>query len=550
MSAATILGRLARALADHPDQECLAVWSAGRAERRTVADLLGSAAAVAQWLGDAGVRPGNPVPIMRPAGFTAASEFLGCIMFGALPCLLAPPNPRMSSEAFASRLRGVLGRVDAGVLLMGEAGADLARLSTGLRVADPQGLAARDPLPWLGRLCDPGDPAFLQHSSGTTGVPKAVLIGHGQLVSHLDAYGACLAVGPDDRIASWLPWYHDMGLIACFWGALLWDIPLVQLDNIAWANEPALLFDAIRAERPTLVWQPNFAFAHLERTVTPARFAELDLSCVRAWTNCSEPLRAETMDRFLARFAGHGVRSEALLGCYAMAENVFAVTASAAPATVLACDRDRLERDGVVAPAVAGAPSTRLLSSGRVMAGVEIAIAGAVDAGRVGEILVRGPWRLPSYWREPADPQVIDADGWLHTGDLGVLVDGELYVIGRAKDMIIVAGRNCIPSEIEAAAGQVADVLPGRVCCIGLPSADGSTEELHLIAETALPAGDHAALSVRLRTAVSGETQFPIRRAWIVPPRWLVKSSSGKLSRVENRRRLLREFAVDGRPAG
>ncbi len=548
----TVIDLFRQRVEAEPDREICAFPGRSGCERLTWSELLARAAASARFLADSGVGPGAVIGVVRACGSGLLADFLGAILLGAVPCMLAPPNPRMSPAVFAAKLTGILGRFGDGAVVVGDAAAaGVLRGMPAVRcLVQDRRPAPADPAPWLDRACQAEDLLFLQHSSGTTGIPKGVAISHGRLLGHLRAYGDVLGVGSDDRIASWLPWYHDMGMVACLWGSLVWDVPALYLDNFAWALDPASLIDHIARERSTLVWQPNFAFAHLARTVPPERTAGRRLDSVRVWTNCSEPVLASSIDAFCARFAAEGVRPGSVAGCYGMAENVFAVTQSALPPCRLDCDRQSLEVDGRYQPG----PGRTLVSSGRPIPGVEIGVWLAdgrrAEDGQVGNLRLRGPWRLGAYWRRDEETvRAIDGDGWYDSGDLGFIHAGEVFVIGRAKDLLIVAGRNCDPTEIETLAGEDPGVLPGRCCCLGIDDAASGTQELHLVVESRLPGSEHPDLIRRLRERIARDSAFRLRRVWIAPERWLVKSSSGKISRRENLIRLS-ELESVGIPAG
>jgi acyl-CoA synthetase (AMP-forming)/AMP-acid ligase II len=322
-------------------------------------------------------------------------------------------------------------------------------------------------------------------------------------------------------IASWLPLYHDMGLIACFMLPLIADGVIVSLDAFEWVAKPEILLAEIQRARARFVWLPNFAFHHLVRT----RSGEAcDLSSVRAFINCSEPCKPATFDEFAAAF---GVDAERLQTCYAMAETVFAVTQ-----TRLGEPPRRILRDGKA-----------FLSCGPVIDGLELRIldgeGAALPPDRVGEIAVKGACLFSGYYKLENETKAAFAGDWYRTGDLGFVEGGELFVTGRIKDLIIVNGRNFYAHDIEAVVNAVAGIKPGRAVAVGRFSEVSQSEELLVIAEA--EGTDAAPLRKAVRDAIEAAAGLTGATVQIVPPGWLVKTTSGKISRSENLAKYLTE---------
>jgi acyl-CoA synthetase (AMP-forming)/AMP-acid ligase II len=344
-----------------------------------------------------------------------------------------------------------------------------------------------------------------------------------------------------------------MGLIACTVMPLMLGQSILLLDPFDWASRPESLFATIGEGRGTLVWLPNFAFEHLTRTVRPE--PRFDLSSVRAFINCSEPCKALTFDRFAARFAPFGLGHHSLQACYATAETVFAITQTALGERPreLTVDPTALTVERVARPSATG---VRLLSSGRPIQGVRLRVedgAGqALEEGRVGELAVACPFLFDGYCRRPEATAAKLEDGWYRTGDLGCVVDGEVYVLGRVDDLIIVHGRNHFAHEIEAVVNGVPGLRPGRSVAVGVFSEAVGSEEAVVLAEPAgePPPAEIAALRRAVRGRVLDELALDLRDVRLVPPGWLVKTTSGKLSRSLNRRKFLEETRAAGLSAG
>jgi len=361
----------------------------------------------------------------------------------------------VTSRAIAQRLQGK-GRLPRGLLEDGSA----------LEGSQPR----RN-----GNPSSQGDALFLQFSSGTTGLKKGVAVSAKALLWQVDTYADRIGLREGDRIASWLPLYHDMGLIACFFLPLLRGVPLVAMSPFEWVAHPEMLLDAVTRHRASLAWLPNFAYNLLAARAGAA--AGADLSSLRALINCSEPVLESSHRLFLERFAPVGLRREALASCYALAENTFAVT-SGGIERPLATET----RDGRV-----------LVSSGRALPETAIRVldphGSPLAEGEMGEIAIATPCLFSGYVGNPQETAASLKAGWFHTGDLGFLRDGELFVAGRIKDLLIIGGRNFYPQDVEALVDEVPGVIPGRCVALGVDDAALGTQVLVVIAEARLPEG-------------------------------------------------------------
>jgi len=381
------------------------------------------------------------------------------------------------------------------------------------------------PIAWHRPTVD--DVAFLQYSSGTTGLRKGVMITHGMFSAQVESYRDALGIVPADRVASWLPLYHDMGLVACFLMPIAMGISSSLIDPFYWVSRPSVLFREIEAFRATHVWMPNFAFNHLANTVDPS--APYDLGTMRAFINCSEPCKVETFSRFVEAFRSWGVRTEMLQTCYAMAESVFAVTQSPpeTPVTVL-------QRDG-----------SSLLSVGRLVGGLELRITddGGRDCadGTTGEIELRGSMVTRGYLNNDEATAAALHDGWYRTGDLGFRSDGELYITGRKKELLIIHGRNYYAHDIEALVAGFPEVKPGRVVAFGRANAETGSDDLVIVAERmpAAAGGEERTLRRKIKAGVAEALGVTVAAVTFVPAGWIVKTTSGKIDRDNNRKKYL-----------
>jgi acyl-CoA synthetase (AMP-forming)/AMP-acid ligase II len=391
--------------------------------------------------------------------------------------------------------------------------------------------------------------AFLQHSSGTTGLQKGVALSHRAALNQLASYSAALDLRPSDVVVSWLPLYHDMGLIAGFLLPLVQGIPLVLMSPFEWVQHPALLFRAIHDWRGTLCWLPNFAYNHCARRIRQRDLEGLSAESMRMFINCSEPVHAESHQQFLERFAPLGVTAGMLAVSYAMAENTFAVTQT--PPGVIpnldVIDRAALESEGRALPLPAGSPgAVTKVSCGPAIAGTEVraidSAGQALPERQVGELVVRSNCMLTAYYKRPDLQPFID--GWYRTGDRGYLAGGEVYVIGRSKDLIINAGKNIFPQDIEAIVNTVPGIHAGRAVVFGVMDEREGTELVAVVAE--VEADDPAArqhIGRALREAVSKGAGVGLSYVHLVGAGWLIKTSSGKIARAANRDKWLAERA-------
>jgi len=500
-----------------------------------------------------GIASGEVVVILLDHGLDLLSAFMGALLHGAVPSIFAPPSLKTPAARYRQTLWESLGVCRPKAVVTDEK--IFATLTEGEK---PAGIAFIQPMPSraIAQTSVPSPTsahaiAFLQHSSGTTGLKKGVALSHRAVRLQIEEYGRAINLRPTDKIISWLPLYHDMGLIATFLQTLVSGVPLLLMSPFDWIADPASLLEKISEERATLCWQPNFAFTLLAERISSKRTENLDLGSMRAFINCSEPISARTHEKFLERFATNGIRGRHLQTCYAMAENTFAVTQSGLgqPAVTDRIDPLRFARQNLAVPVAAGEEFGKtLVSSGRVLPGHEIRVTGIdgqnVGEREVGEILVRSPSMLTEYYRRPDLTAEALSDGWYRTGDLGYLANGELFVTGRKKDLIIVAGKNIYPSDIEDLVSQIDGVYPGRVVAFGEFRERLGTEAIIILAETLRQsAEDQARIAADIRGRLS-EIEITAGEIAFRPHGWLLKSSSGKLSRSANRDKYQREKEI------
>jgi acyl-CoA synthetase (AMP-forming)/AMP-acid ligase II len=526
-------------------------------ERQTVtfADFRRRARGQAAVLRDHGVTVGDRAVIIMPQSIAAMTTFVGAMMLGAAPTFLAYPNFKIEPLKYRSGLAGVTANLKAKVVIIDEEFPEemLGHVSLDegtklLRARDAGDADGERDIP-LPRI-QAESLAFIQHSAGTTGLQKGVALTHAAVLRQVGHLERALRIdGATDRAYSWLPLYHDMGLIACFMLPMACHIPVVMQSPLDWVMHPETMLQIISEYKCTLAWLPNFAFQFVPRRTPQSRWAQYDLSSVRALINCSEPVRANSVLEFQKAFA---IESEVLQSSYAMAENVFAVTQSdlnrpAGLARVWAHGRAFRGAHCVVPVAEGASGAVAFTSSGRLLPNHEVRIVSdsgvVVSDSCVGEILVKSDCLFEGYYNRPDLTAEVIVDGWYHTGDLGFYLEGELYVVGRKKDLLIIGGENIYPQDIEEIVAGHSAIHDGRVIAMGVYNPDLGTEDIVVVAEVELEEflPDVAEIESEIRSLVVASMGVAVRTIFLKPPKWIVKSTAGKAARSATREKLLQE---------
>jgi fatty-acyl-CoA synthase len=529
-------------------------------ERETVtfAEFRHRARLQGKVLRDHGVTVGDRVIVIMPQSISAMTTFVGAMMLGAVPAFLAYPNFKVEPSKYRAGLAGVTANLRAKIVVIDEEFPDdmlghvsLSEETRLLRASDSKGQGGKDELPDLENHAE--SLAFIQHSAGTTGLQKGVALTHAAVLGQIEHLAHALKIdGATDCVYSWLPLYHDMGLIACFMLPMVCHAPVVMQSPLDWVMHPETMLQIISECKCTLAWMPNFAFQFVPRRTPPSLWAQYDLSSARALINCSEPVRSSSMQEFQNAFSTIGLKSGVLQSSYAMAENVFAVTQSdinrpSGPARIWA-DGQRFRSAHLIVPVAEGTPgAVSFTSSGRLLPGNEVRIAsdsGALfDPGQVGEILVKSDSLFTSYYNRPDLTAEAIVDGWYHTGDLGFTLQGELYVVGRKKDLLIVGGENFYPQDIEEIVAAHPAIHDGRVIAMGVYNPDLGTDDIVVVAEVERKEllTNPAEIERELRNLVVAGIGVAVRMVFLKPPKWIVKSTAGKAARSATREKLLKE---------
>lgn len=510
----------------------------------TYGALSTAARRVAGGLRQRGLRPGDCVAIMLPTCRQYFEAFLGIQMAGGIPVPIYPPTRPSALEQHLQRQVHILDNAQVTMLITDDQVLSVARL---LRPHVPS-LRDVQTVPALQRVeqsfplpaVRTGSTALIQYTSGSTGNPKGVVLTHAQILANIRAIGSAARVTSSDVVVSWLPLYHDMGLIGTWLTSLSFGFPMVVMPPLAFLARPSRWLRTISDYRGTLAASPNFGYELCLRNIDEQEMTGVDLTSWRMACNGSEPVSPETMRRFSQRFSPHGFRSTAMAPVYGLAEVGVALCfppLDRGP-VVDVIDRETFTRTGQVVKARAGHPAPlQVVACGRPLPGYEVRVVD--ESGREvadrheGHIECSGPSATTGYFRADDTAKAFRHGQWLDTGDLGYIADCDIHLTGRAKDIIIRAGRNIHPDELEYVIGRLPGVRQGCVAVFASADPALATERLVVLAETRVrdPA-DLAELRTRVTTATVDLLGAPPDDVVLVPPGTVLKTSSGKIRRA------------------
>ncbi|HYM61801.1 MAG TPA: AMP-binding protein [Thermoanaerobaculia bacterium] len=512
----------------------------------TYGQLLSNARAVAGGLRDRGVNRGDTVALMLPTSVEFLYAFHGILIAGAIPVPIYPPVRLDHLDEYARRQSAILRNAAVRLMITIPRATIIASI---LRSSVPsltavtivEELVSRG-VPWTTLDGAGGNPAFIQYTSGSTGHPKGVLLTHDNLLANIKVMTAGLDLQPDDVGVSWLPLYHDMGLIGTWLFSLVNGIPLELQSPLYFLARPERWLRTIHERRATLGAAPNFAFELCINRIADEALEGLDLSSWRCLLNGAEPISASTLTRFQERFGPYGFRPGTMMTVYGLAESSVALCFPPVgrPPRIDSVRREAFERDGRAEVAAEGEAALQFVSVGTALPGHEIRLIDAAGADvperRVGRLIFRGPSAMPGYYRQPEATAAIEIDGFYDTGDLAYMADGEIYIAGRSKDLIIKEGRNLVPQEIEEVTAAVHGIRRGCVVAFGIEDQERGTEKIVVVAETrAQDATKLRAMESAVVAAVTDAIGLPPDVVMLVPPGAVPKTSSGKIRRLATR---------------
>ncbi|MEX2304498.1 MAG: AMP-binding protein [Bryobacterales bacterium] len=547
VSAATLTEVLDWHAQKHPDRPHIVLWDEPREPAISYRALADDARAVARGLLARGFEPGARAALMLPTGKDFFHAFFGILYAGGIPVPIYPPARLSQLEEHLRRQVRILENAGVSVLVtVPEARTAAAFLKShvrGLRWVETTGKLrsegesrerAAGPAG-----CGPESIALLQYTSGSTGDPKGVTLTHANLLANIRAFGERLNIDSTDVCISWLPLYHDMGLIGTWLGSVYFGGPIVIFSPLTFLARPEQWLWAVHRHRGTISAAPNFAFELCLRKIDDRDIEGLDLSSWRWLLNGAEPVSPQTIQRFSERFAKFGLRPEAMAPVYGMAENSVALTIPPAgrPPIIDRIDREAMTHRGEARPATPGDTNAlEFVACGSPLRGHQVRIVDSlgreVEDRRQGRLQFRGPSATQGYYRnEAASRQLIDGQ-WLNSGDLAYISGGEIYLTGRSKDMIIRAGRNLYPHELEEAIGKIDGVRKGCVAVFASTDAAAGTERVVILAETRLTSETgQQALRRRIEDAAAELLESAPDEVVLAPPQTVPKTSSGKIRR-------------------
>jgi fatty-acyl-CoA synthase len=586
VSAKTLVDVLRYRAAHDADREHLVITEDTEGQDKTVkltfGELHGAAQRCAEELTRRGVSAGSRVALMLPTSRAFFVSYAGILLAGAIPVPIYPPFRADRIEEYAARQSAILNNASVYLLLTFRRAESVAKLlkprvNSLVAVVDAEKLIeAADkaaapspgarPLHLSGTRARTGsDIALLQYTSGSTGDPKGVVLTHANLLANIRAIGEAVSIGADDAGVSWLPLYHDMGLIGAWLTLLYYGIPLAVMSPIAFLMRPERWLWAIHTHRATMSTAPNFAYELCVRNIADKDIEGLDLSSWRIAMNGAEPVNPGTLERFATRFAKYGFNRGALMPVYGLAEASLAVTAPPVGRGPLV---DRIEREvftsqGRALPTkIEDGNCIAFVSAGKPVPRHEIRVvndAGSEVAERTeGFLWFRGPSATTGYYQNKAATEALlplgaDAGGeefaWVNSGDRAYIADGELYVTGRVKDIIIKGGRNLYPHEVEELAGRVEGIRKGCIVAFGIKDQSSGTEKMVVVAESRETNDTkRAEMAAKVTEEVSRGLGLPPDRVELIPLGSIPKTSSGKLRREETKQLYLAGTLSAGKP--
>lgn len=542
-----------------PDKQILKILLGGSYTNLTYKDIFNGACRYEYALKAAGIGSGDVIILILPHGLDLIFAYFGAVLNGSIPSIMPYLTEKLIPEKYRKDFKSLIEiskptalitfsdfKEEIKFLEIHKSSLKSVIISNEI---DFNHGHEKELLDHAGLTRSNSAVALLQHSSGTTGLQKGVALSHQSVFNQLESYQTAIKINGDDVIVSWLPLYHDMGLIAGFLLPLLYGIPLVLMSPFDWVKAPYKLMQAISKYKGTLCWLPNFAYNFCAKKIRDRDLDSVDLSSLRAVINCSEPMRLSSHEMFVGRFKTYGFQEKALATSYAMAENVFAVTQGGIDQPIIYDEIDLIsfQEKNIAIPVRPGNRSVFMVSAGKPISNVEVKIIDPsgefLDERQVGEIVIHSNCMLDGYYNRDDVTRKSFVNGWFKTGDFGYKANSEVYISGRKKDLIIVGGKNIYPKDLETIAMEIDGVHPGRVVAFGVYNELKGTEDVVIIAEIEDEyTNQKDSISESIRKKVTRESAIALRNVLLVDKKWLIKTSSGKIARALNKKKYIEEI--------
>lgn len=539
----TLIGNLRKYALDHPDRPHIYLLNEhGEELVITYGALYEDSQKVARGLISKGLKRGQTVAIMLPTSEDFFPAFLGIQLAGGIPVPIYPPFRASKIEEYIKREAKILSNAEVQFLITFEQTKGISKILQSF-IPSLKGVFTVDSLkkktsPYSNNHVLSSDPAMIQYTSGSTGDPKGVLLTHGNIIANLKSAQEVISLKPSDVIVSWLPLYHDMGLIGSWLGSLYFGAPLVLMSPLTFLNRPDRWLWAIHVYRGTLSAAPNFAYELCLKKIKDEDIAGLDLSCWRLALNGAESVQASTLDRFYKRFKSCGLKQETLYPVYGLAESTVALTFPPLghKPKIDVIDREIFEKQGKAMPSKKNSGVTKIVSCGKPIPYHSVKIVDEkgreLPERKVGTLWFKGPSSMQEYYHNSVATKNISHNSWLDSGDLAYKVDDEIYPVARKKDVIIKAGHNLYPQDIEAATELVSGVRKGCSCAFGVSNPEQGTERLVIVAETnSKEKFERDRIVQNITARISDVLGFPPDEVLLTNPGTIPKTSSGKLQR-------------------
>lgn len=553
ISRQTVAQALARAAEERPEAGFVFVGEDRSEQHWSFPDLDRRAREVATGLWDRGMKVGDRVALVLPGASDFIPTFLGVIRAGGVPVPLYPPMGLGQLGGYLDHAQHIVGAARSNYLVatpqikavLGKLHDAVPDLRVMLAPSEIEGDADQFREPDVAM----SDACFIQFTSGSTSRPKGVLVTHENLAHNCHAIMRDgLGTTEDDRGVSWLPLFHDMGLIGFVLAPIHHQVPVTFLSPLMFLKAPGTWLEYLSKHRGTITYGPNFAYALATKRVRERELANIDLSALRVAGCGAEPIQADTLRAFAARFAPYGFREQAFVPSYGMAESTLAISfARGIPTDVV--HPESLWSEGRAKPcpdANGNADALEIVGCGTAFRDHEIRVVDPetgdpLPERQVGEIEVRGPSVMPGYFENPeASAEALSAEGWLHTGDLGYLNDEQLFICGRKKDVLIVNGRNYYPQDLEWAASSVDGIRAGNVIALATYREGLGREAVIVLAETRKTEGQDD-LAKEAKRAIQQATSLMVDEVHLLESGTLPKTSSGKVQRSKARQQFEEE---------